>query len=52
MKQPKTTYNEQETTYNNLNLPTTSKTNNNEQNNQQRADFEIILQYGTIGYPL
>ena len=35
-----------ETTYNDLNLPTASKKNT--WNGQQRADFEIILQYGAI----
>ena len=49
LKRPEMTYNEQETTWNdaqrvrhNLEQPT--------QNNQQQADFEIILQYKAIGF--
>ena len=45
-KQPKTTH-KYNATYNDLNKPTTSK--EMMQINHQQADFEIILQYGTIG---
>ena len=47
MKRPETTHKEQDRTYNDPNLPTTS--NKKTGNDQQRADFEIILRYGTIG---
>ena len=40
LKWPKTS----KTTYNDLNIPTTSK--EKMQNDQQQADFQIILQYG------
>ena len=43
-KQPETTYNKQDTTYNDLNLPTVSQKKT--QNNRQQADFQIILQHG------
>ena len=43
-KRLETTHKEEDTTYNDLNLPTTSKKKT--RNDQQQADFEIILQYG------
>ena len=43
-KQPETTYNKQDTTYNDLNLPTVSQ--KKMQNNRQQGDFQIILQHG------
>ena len=39
------TYKEEETTYNE---PTSNK-QNKPRNDQKQADFEIILQYGSIG---
>ena len=47
MKRPETTHKEQDRTYNYPNLPTTS--NKKTGNDQQQADFKIILRYGTIG---
>ena len=57
LQQPETTYNEQETTWNdpqrvrqNLERPkSTYNGQENTQNDQQQIDFEIILQYGAIG---
>ena len=42
-QRPEATHNKQETTYSNLNLPTTSKKIT--RNDQQRADFEITLNF-------
>ena len=46
-KLPKTAHNEKEATYNDLNIPTTSK--GKMRNNQEQTDFQIILQYGANG---
>ena len=43
-KGPEMTQNELDTIYNDLNIPTTSKEKT--RNDQQQADFQIILQYG------
>ena len=45
LQRPETTYKEKETTYNEL----TSNKQNKPRNDQKQADFEIILQYGSIG---
>ena len=46
-KRPETTHNEKDTTYNHLNIPTTSK--GKTRNDQEQADFQIILQYEANG---
>ena len=46
-KQLETTHNKLDTIYNDLNKPTTRK--EKMRNDQQQADFQIILQYGANG---
>ena len=46
-KQPETAHNDKDTTYNDLNIYITSKEKT--PNDQQQADFKIILLYGPNG---